>query len=77
MRTPQHTGQLCFARSARDSTARYMVPVLLTVDRQPHLQGVAYILVPGGASETDARVAVEGDTVTVQYKCMNSNGEVN
>ena len=33
-------------------------------------------LLPGSASETEARVAVEGDTVTVQYKCMNSKGEV-
>lgn len=37
----------------------------------------AFMLHPGSASETDARVAVEGDTVTVQYKCMNSKGEVN
>ena len=30
----------------------------------------------GGPPETDARVAVEGDTVTVHYKCMNAKGEV-
>ena len=29
----------------------------------------------GSPAEVDARVAVEGDTVTVRYKCMNNKGE--
>ncbi|DBA84373.1 TPA: hypothetical protein ACH3X2_006223 [Trebouxia sp. C0005] len=30
----------------------------------------------GTTAEAEARVAVEGDTVTVHYKCMNPKGEI-
>ncbi|KAL3135725.1 hypothetical protein ABBQ38_006193 [Trebouxia sp. C0009 RCD-2024] len=60
-RASEPSGDRCALRNTQASSAS---------------QGQQETVRPGGASETDARVAVEGDTVTVQYKCMNSKGEI-
>ena len=84
-RVSEPSGHGCALRNIHASSALQdeQVPVrpgeVCQFRRQfsPNLHGVDCMLVLGGASETDARVAVEGDTVTVQYRCMNSKGEVN